>query len=273
MSASADEIRSLFAQLVKQGQIYELAHELAGGMPGHPGHPEYSLAPIRRHGEPVERLARFDAGFANERIVMSGHSSTHIDALGHFSRGGRVHGGREASEIESDRGLLALDAAALDPIWSRGLLLDVARHRGVDSMAPGEPVDGEELAVVADQDGLAIEPGDAVLVRTGWARHWDDTQVFSGEAGGWPGPDDDGARWLIERGVRIVGSDTPAFEAIPYRGDSVHAMLLVDHGIPIVENLDLEELGANRVLEFLFVGLPLRLAGATGSPLRPVAIA
>ena len=152
------------------------------------------------------------------------------------------------------------------------MLLDVAGHRKVDTLPGGEPVTGGELEAVAAAQATEVGDGDVALVRTGWARYWDEAERFNNAGAGWPGPDDSGARWLIERRVHVVGSDTPAFEAIPSPGDSVHALLLVDHGIPIVENLQLEELAALGVHEFLFVGLPLPIVGATGSPLRPLAL-
>lgn len=98
-------------------------------------------------------------------------------------------------------------------------------------------------------------------------------ETFIGQRGGMPGPGETAARWLIERGATLMGSDTPGFECLPIPGVSVHAILLVDAGIHIIENLNLEEIARKRLPRVLFVALPLRLSGATGSPIRPVAIA
>jgi len=87
-----------------------------------------------------------------------------------------------------------------------------------------------------------------------------------------PGPGEKAARWLVSRGVTLVGSDTPAFECLPPPGPSVHAIMLVDEGIHIMENLNLEDIAPTRSPRVLFVALPLRLAGSTGSPIRPIAI-
>ena len=152
------------------------------------------------------------------------------------------------------------------------MLLDVAGFRGVEALGGAEAVTADELAAVADRQGVEVQPGDVALVRTGWARHWSDAVRFNNVGGGYPGPDDSAAHWLVDRGVHSVGSDTAAFECIPTPGDSVHAILLVDNGVHIIENLNLEQLAAERVHEFLFVALPLRIAGATGSPLRPIAM-
>jgi kynurenine formamidase len=133
-------------------------------------------------------------------------------------------------------------------------------------------VDGHELTGAATRHEVAVEPGDVVLVRTGWSRHWQDPPTFNGLAGGYPGLTADGADWLIDREISLTGSDTPAYEVAPDRGVSVHARLLVDAGIQIIENLELEELARDGIYEFLFVALPLRLVGGTASPVRPVAL-
>lgn len=152
------------------------------------------------------------------------------------------------------------------------MLLDVARHLGVDALQPGQEVTARELESCAQAARVAIEAGELVLIRTGWARHWRDAQLFNGGRGGVPGPGRDGTQWLIDRGADMLGADTTTFEVIPSRGDSVHCMLLVDHAIHIIENLNLEALAQRVARRFLFVGLPLRMAGATGSPLRPIAV-
>ena len=250
--------------------LYDLAHRLTPGMPVYGPHPPYRISLYRRHGDPHPRARAGGSSFANEQLITSTHVATHIDALGHFSRDGLVHGGCPADSIEAPDGLTALDVTEIEPLVCRGVLLDVAGYREVDTLAPGAPIGADELEAVAA--GLPVGPGDAVLIRTGWARHWDDPVRFNDAAAGWPGPDDSAAAWLIDRGVRIAGSDTPAFECIPSPGDSVHAMLLVDNAINIIENLALEDLAADGIREFTFVALPLPIVGATGSPIRPIAL-
>ncbi len=263
---------ALAARLVRTGTAYDLSHAMAPGMPVYGPHPPYSITMYRRHGDahPAPRAGR--SSFANEQLVTSAHAATHIDALGHFSRDGLVHGGCPAAEIESVNGLTSLDAASIAPFWRRGVLLDVAGYRGVDVLPPASPITGEELAATATAAGVEVGAGDVVLIRTGWAQYWSDPVRFNNVGAGWPGPDDSGAHWLIERGVAAAGSDTPAFECIPSPGDSVHALLLVDNAIHIIENLNLEEAATSSICEFLFVALPLRIVGATGSPFRPLAL-
>lgn len=265
-------MRLELSKLVASADIVELSHAMDASMPVFPQHIPYTLTMNRRHGDPHPAPRMGDSSFSNEVIVMSAHTATHIDALGHFSRCGCVHGGVPAHSIETPRGLTSLDAADIAPIWRPAVLFDVARHRGVASLGPAQEVTPQDLEACVREDKLDFQPGDIALIRTGWAQHWRDVPLFNGERGGLPGPGRDGAQWLIDRGASMVGSDTPAFEVIPWVGDSVHCMLLVDRAIHIMENLQLEELAARGAHRFLFVGLPLRMTGATGSPLRPIAV-
>jgi kynurenine formamidase len=256
-------------RLVRTGRVFELSHDLAPGMPMHPYHHAYSLVPHRRHGD-TERPG--GATFANEVITTPGHAGTHIDALGHFSRHGTMHGGCLVSDVATHEGLRSLDITTTPPILRRGVLLDVAAIRGVQCLEPGEPVEGADLEACAGARNFEVEAGDVVLVRTGWERHWQDPASFTGGLGGCPGVAASGADWLIAHGAGFAGTDTAGFEVAPPRGVSVHAMLLVDAGIQIIENLALDQLAGSGVAEFLFVALPLRLAGATGSPIRAIAV-
>lgn len=267
------DLLALLGGVVRRGVVYDLSHDLRPGMPVYGPHPPYSISMYRRHGDAHPAPRAGGSSFANEQIVTSTHVATHIDALGHFSRDGLVHGGCPADQLESVAGLSAKDVTEIGPVLRRGVLLDVAGHRGVAHLEPAAAITGAELAEVAVVQGVTVGEGDVVLIRTGWASLWDDAPRFNNAGAGWPGPDDSAAHWLTERAVFAAGSDTTAFEAIPTPGDSVHALLLVDAGIYIIENLDLEELAAEGVREFLFVALPLPIAGATGSPLRPLAIA
>lgn len=271
-AAGHESARSVFDAVVRSGKLVELSHAMDADMPVYPYHAPYTLSLHRRHGDPHPRPRMAGSSLANEIVVMSAHTSTHIDALGHFSRCGLVHGGARAESIETARGLSRLDATDIGPIWRPAVLFDVARLRGVDVLQSADEITPADFERCVKDHGVALEPGDLALVRTGWTRHWRNSPLFNGSQGGLPGPGRDGTQWLLDHGIGMVGSDTPAFEVIPSVGDSVHAMLLVDRAIHIIENLDLEALASERPGRFLFVGLPLRMAGATGSPLRPIAV-
>ncbi len=116
-----------------------------------------------------------------------------------------------------------------------------------------------------------IRRGDVVVIRTGWARYFEDARRFVNDTR-LPGPGVAAARWLSAQGIFAAGSDTVAFEKSPVAAMPVHVHLLVESGIHIIECLNLEELAADGVTEFLFVGAPMKIRGATGAPLRPLAV-
>ncbi len=236
-----------------------------------PNHPAFQLAMMRRHGDVI----RADGGSAaNEIIVIGGHVGTHIDALGHVSQDGVAYGGIDAASISSNHGLTELGIDTVAPIVCRGVLLDVAAARGIDVLEPGEEVTVADLEAASEAAGVAISPGDAVLVHTGWSAHWADPEVFGGQAGGAPGPGEAAGRWLAARQPRVVGGETIAFEVVrPGGGHAtlpVHRTMLVESGIHIIEVMNLAPLRG--VHEFLFIAAPLKIGGGTGSPLRPFAV-
>jgi kynurenine formamidase len=270
VASLADRIQTLL-DAVTTARIIDLGRPLFQGMPQSPNHPPFRLSLARRHGD----LVRPDGGSAaNEMLVMGAHVGTHIDALCHVSHDGLLHGGVLASDAQTGGRFSQLGIETVAPLVCRGLLLDVPATLGVEACDPGYEVTAVDLdAAAAD---LAIAPGDVVLVRTGWGRRFEHGDAYVGHESGVPGPGEAGARWLADLRPRAVGADTIAFERIaPGAGHAVlpaHRVLLVEHGIPIIETLDLEELAASGAREFLFILSPLALVGATGSPARPLAV-
>ncbi|HWV83819.1 MAG TPA: cyclase family protein [Capillimicrobium sp.] len=254
---------------------YELGHRLDPTIPTGALHVPFRMALTMRHGD----MIRGDGGSAaQEMLSLGGHTGTHIDALAHASLDGRLHGGVDAHEASRGGRFQTHGVDTLEPVIARGLLLDIAALRGEDVLPAGHAIEAEELQAAAERQGVTISAGDAVLVRTGWsAAHLHDRDAFLGLATGVPGVGVDGARLLSAKGARLAGSDTIAFEVIHREiGHSslpVHSHLLVEAGIPIVEMLHLDELAADERWTFLLLLLPLRIAGGTGSPVRPVALA
>ena len=253
-----------FLDLLAGAKIYDLAQPYFTGMPHHPSHPPFLFSLVKQHGE---YLGPAGNSSASDAMALGTHVGTHIDALCHFSCDGRLHGGAEAASAQSYGGGLQkhpIDAVA--PILRRGVLLDVAREHGT------LPADFEITPEHLDEAlRTEIRPGDVVLIRTGWAAYFHDPAKFISEVRG-PGPGLEGAKWLSQRRIFAAGSDTVAFERVPDPSMPVHVHLLVESGIHIIECLDLEQLASAGIQEFLFIGLPLKIRGATGSPLRPVAV-
>ena len=251
------------------GRVYDLGVRLQAGIPHGPVHSPYLYSLIKKHGQVTYRDG---VSSATDMFSMGTHVGTHIDALGHVSKAGCLHGQIEAEKVQSFLGGMARRGAdELSPILGRGVLLDMPRLLGCDILAPDCGIGPAELEEAYRVQGIAPTPGDTVLVRTGWMRHWPDHARF--HANRCPGVVLEGAEWLGRTGARCVGSDTYAFEKVPASGLPVHVALLVERGIPIMEMLDLEAAAQDGIHTFLFVALPLKIVGGTGSPLRPVAVA
>jgi kynurenine formamidase len=141
----------------------------------------------------------------------------------------------------------------------------------------GHPITADELALTAKLQGTEPAAGDAVLIRTGWpVGRFENSSAYIGHDTGVPGPDVSAAHWLSSRRIRATGSDTIAYEWLA-RGKGhallpVHSHLIYEAGIHILEVLDLEALAADGIHQFIFVAIPLKLVGATGSPVRPLAV-
>lgn len=264
---------TLLTSLVPTGRIYDLGQPLFPGMPVSTFHPPYIFSLMVRHGDQVHPNG---CEASNEVVVLSGHTGTHLDALGHVAEHGRIRGGDSATEAQrGGRGLTTHGIETVAPIVARGVLLDVPAYRGVELLPGGSAVTAEELDAVAARQGTEVRPGDVVLIRTGWIRHWPDVAAYRGDRTGEPGPDASAAEWLATRKVRAAGSDTIAFEARPAGQSALeaHAVLIARNGIHILEIVNCEDLARDRVYTFLFVASPLKIVGATGSPVRPVALA
>lgn len=263
----------LLAAVAGGVRVYDLARPMRAGMPQSPNHPAFSLTMPRRHGDSV----RADGGSAaSDMLVMGTHVGTHVDALGHVSHNGELHGGASAAEVQCGGRLASHGIDEFPPTLCRGVLLDVPSALGRDVCEPGYEITIDDLeATVAAQD-TPVGAGDVVLVRSGWGRHWDDADSYRGLDSGVPGVGEAGAKWIATTGARAAGADTIAFECLPPgQGHALlpaHRVLLVEHGIHIIETMVLDELAAAGVHEFLFVVAPLPLVGATGSPVRPLAV-
>ena len=259
---------------LRHSKAYDLAQPYFIGMPHYPTHPPFLFGLTKKHGDLVLENG---ASSAADAIALGSHVGTHIDALCHFSCGGKMHGGVDVKNVQSDSaGIGKHSVDNIAPILRRGVLLDVAALLKTDALSTGFTITPDHLEAAAKAQDVALQGGDVVLLRTGWARYWNDPARYitggQGAQPAGPGPEIDGARWLSERGIFAAGSDTVAFERVPTPAMPVHVHLLVESGIHIIEALNLEELSRDRVYEFVFVAAPLKIRGGTGSPIRPLAL-
>jgi kynurenine formamidase len=251
-------------------RAYDLAVLLETGMTRHAAHPPFSYALVKKHHEHP-----YPGGISSamEMLTMGAHVGTHVDAPGHISLDGCIFGGREVAEYESSwDGISVGSVEELPPLIGPGHLVDGEVLFGRE-LTPADGFGADELdSWFADR--TAPEPGSIVVFRTGYMKYWHDTDKYLGTGKGLPGVTLSGAKWLTDRGVRAVGSDTVNFENKPQwtvPALHVHVHMLVENGTPIMESLDLEALAADEVEDFFFVASALRIKGGTGSPIRPLA--
>jgi kynurenine formamidase len=217
--------------------------------------------------------------FAADMMFFSGqHGSPNVDALGHISDNQKLFGGADAPSSEGAAGLMTLgiEAYPKERFINRGVLLDVARFKSVDALAPGQEVTAEDLEATAKAQGVEIQAGDSVLIRTGYGKFFEaDRAKYSGFR---PGPGEGAARWLAGKKIFLTGDDQMSYEVVSEKGTifPCHRILIADNGIYIVENLNLEELSRalaeQKVYEFVLVLNPPRIRGATGAAANAFAI-
>ncbi|MBC7928753.1 MAG: cyclase family protein [Bryobacteraceae bacterium] len=242
---------------------YDLGQPYFVGMPHFPTHPPFLYSLTKRHGDIVYGGG---SSAAADAIALGTHVGTHIDALSHFSCNGVCFGGQPVAQSYSS-GMEQLGVDTIEPIVRRGVLLDIAGTEGVASLAPDFVVTPQHLERASK---VPILEGDVVFLRTGWGIYFEDAKKFINNVTA-PGPAIEGARWLSARKPFAVGSDTVAFERVPAPDMPVHVHLLVESGIHIIEVLNLEELARDGVHEFLLIAAPMKIRGATGAPVRPLA--
>jgi len=211
-------------------------------------------------------------------VAFHGYEYTHLDGLGHHFLNGRMYNDKPALESVTKEGVQKSAITVLkDGIFTRGILIDIPRLKGVEWLEPGTAIYAEDLDAWEKRAGVKVSSGDIVFIRTGrWARRaekgaWDPARIAGLYASC--------AKWLKDRDVAMVGSDA-ATDVMPSGvsgvGQPMHQLLLIAMGTPIFDNCDLEALaGASAKRNrwaFLVTASPIPMPGGTGSPLNPIAI-
>lgn len=256
---------------VIQGRAIPLATPIRSGHGfGLVGRPEPLHLMLRSGADYAAGLTeRAGFGFADDVVTLATHGATHVDALSHVWRDGLMYNDFPANEVTS-RGAKHLGIDKMPPIVTRGVIVDAAAD---GARSAQEPIEADELEALVGGTGVVLEPGDALLVRTGWV-----SAAVRGEATGaaWPGLHHNCGPWLAERRISVVGADNPGIEVFPSRDPGcqvpLHIDLIRDHGIYFVELMALDVLNAEAQPTFLFSVAPLPLVGGVGSPVAPVAV-
>ncbi|MEG3659320.1 cyclase family protein [Arenibacter palladensis] len=266
---------------ISSGKTYDLSVDYFVGMPsfhslGDPGY-QYWLTHTP-HGTIVDNPNGLGeemnkkVSYTGDAISMYTHMGTHIDALNHFGLDGKIWNGFTPEEYLGDKGWKKTGAETIPPIIARGVLLDVATAKG--SLPKNYRITSQDLQLTLKKQGIKLNSGDVVLIRTGQAEFYEDASHYLDN---YPGIGLEAVKWLVEeQGIMLLGADNLSFEAFPpERADNwvpVHTYLLAEKGVMFIEQLFLEQLSKDKVYEFAFIAASLKLRGASGSPLRPIAI-
>jgi kynurenine formamidase len=247
---------------VRRGRVYDLGHVLDERVPVFPGrYFKQTLVTTAHHANPGGGVGENEVNWITELVSGTMQLGTHLDALSHLQMGDRGYGGLTVEELADTNGVRHLGIETVPQIVTQGWLVDVS------GLGAGEVIEPEHCVEIDP------EPGDAVLFHTGWSRHWNQPEVYlSGE----PGPGCELAQWLADRDVALTGCDTWSYGPVPPedpdRPFRVPQILNIDHGVFVVENLDLAELAADGVRRFALILTHPKLRGATGAWTSPIAV-
>ena len=219
-------------------------------------------------------------GFADDSLFFFLQGGSQWDALAHIFRDGKMYNGFSAGEVTS-KGATRGGVENMPTVVSRGVLLDLARVQGVEALDQGQAITPEDLDAACEAHGVSVEPGDVLLIRTGDMGKRRGKPGWDGfSAGDAPGLSLLTAPWLHDRQVAAIATDTWGAEVRPNELPGVfqplHLIIIVSMGLLVGEIWDLDALAADCAddgqYEFLFVGPPLVIPGAVGSPVNPQAI-
>jgi kynurenine formamidase len=285
LNAMTDASRLAALRVATEGKVYDLGLPYSRRSYKFAGHSAGEILSYRSP-EGLEREGRQGGAgdppsffWHSNSLFLSDNVATQIDGLAHITMGADHHwyNGFKEADWGGDFGPRKCDADSIPPIVARGVLIDVAAHRKLDALPGKTLISTRELQDTLAWEGVTLQPGDVVLVRTGAARFWGDDgadhETIAAHDSAGPGLE--ATRWLVEdQGAILVGSDTSGYEGpAPPGSKSVHEYLLVEQGVHLGELHNLEGLSRDKAYTFCYVALTNRVKGATaGFALRPIAI-
>lgn len=254
-------------------KVYDLSQPYFNGMPIHPEDPPFHMWIYRYHENTIKMFRDKAPGlnFADsmEIIVTSMHAGTHFDAFCHMSRNGLLREGVKAADIERFDGYTKYGVDEAPIYVRRGILIDVPASKGLDILPERYAITSEDLKEALEWEGVELGEGDVALIRTGYSRFFQkDPDAYLHK---FAGMSSEATRWIAERKVGLVGIDNVAL-GVPKPFEQ-HLILLVDFGIHLMKSLYLEELARDKQFVSLVFVAPLKIKGATGSLIRPIAVA
>jgi kynurenine formamidase len=257
-------------KLIRTGEVFELGRVLNESMPLSAG----------RRFEVLTKRTRNDPGTnhrsSNEELVVAemGQIGTQFDTFSHQMIGNSMYNCFRLEDISTRTGFTKLGVENVGALMTRAVMIDVAALKGVEMLPETYEISVQDLQQALAAQKLSVQPGDAVIVHTGWGKLWGkDNARFQKSS---PGIGTAAAEWLARLDPMLVGSDNAAVEISPNPNPQlfgpVHQILLVINGIHILENMKLDALAARRIYEFALIVEPLKIQGGTGSTVAPIAI-
>ncbi|MDC8014832.1 cyclase family protein [Tahibacter soli] len=283
LNLMTDASRAAVLSRIAGGKVYDLGVDYHKAMPSWSllGDPTYQIwmthtpqGTVVDDPMKVGKAMNEHVSYSGDAVLMYTHTGTHIDALSHFGLNGRIWNGFAHAQHLGDNGWHRGGAEKLPPVIARGVLIDVAAAKGVDVLPDSYRIVPDDLKAALKRQNVSLAKGDAVFIRTGRMRVIGDKDKYMSNP---PGIGLESARWLVEdQGAMLLGSDNLSLETFPVETEKnwipVHTYLEAEQGVAIMEVVDLEALSRDKVYEFAFIGASLKLRGASGAPMRPVAL-
>jgi len=257
-------------RLIRTGEVIELGQILHGSIP---------VFGTRRFDMHIKRTfmnVPSNRRGSNEEIVITelGQVGTQLDGFTHQTIGDSLYNCFKVDAIATRTGFTKLGIEKVGALITRGVLIDVAALKGVDILPDTYEITVQDLQQSLQRQGMTLQPGDAVILHTGWGKLWGTDNARYVKT--CPGIGVAAAEWLARQDPMLVGADNWPVEVAPNPDPEislpVHQIMLVVNGIHILENLKLDEIVAKRAWEFAFVMQPLKIRGGTGSTVAPIAI-
>ena len=275
----SDTSRASIMARVDGTRIYDLSVDYFLGMPSFQaaGDPAYQIFMTHTpQGTVVDNLNGMGrknnlcCGYSGDVILMYTHTGTHIDSLNHFGYGKEIYNKFNADEHLGSRHWMKNGCEQILPIVTRGVLLDIAALQGKECLPESYAITPDDCMAAAKRQETPIHEGDTVLYAPAACVTGRMVRRFSETARGL-----EACRWLTSQNIVAVGADNEAVEVTPSGNEENwlpgHCHFLAEAGVPQIECLNLEELSRDRLYEFALIAAPIRLRGATGAPLRPLA--
>jgi kynurenine formamidase len=275
LNMMTDASRFEVLKQVTGGKFYDLGVDLFVGMPtccAPFGDPTFQI--FMTH-TPAQDPSKELLSYSGDGVSMYTHTGTHIDTLNHFGLHGKIWNQVSSKDALGVRGWTKSGADKYPPIIARGVLIDVARAKNMTHLPTSYAITVADLQDALKRQGTTLRPGDVVLTRTGVMTLWPDPQKY--RLADQPGLSLEAAQWLVEgQQAMLLGADNFGVESFPSKDPEnfvpLHTYLQAERGVSLLEALWLEDLSKDGVYEFLFIASPLKMRGATASPIRPFAI-